>query len=351
VVRKTAQIQSLMDADILGHVRQFVQTAGQDVLDRALGWAYLSETEGSFSLEGEVPTADKAQAFVHLLKHAGDPRPLDEDTLCEWQRLSITNELDKAFEYRSEQNRLQKGPGAAGVRYVPPAPDQVPELMDGLLRLANDRPNGIDPLVHAAVVSFGFVFIHPFMDGNGRLSRFLAHHCLGQSGALPRAVVLPISVAMKRHEGEYLRALTSFSKPARELCDVRWASGEEYDFRWLDTAQEAFRYMDLTAPTEFTLHMAQVALEKDLLHETQWLMQFDQVFNQVKAQHDIRDADLSALITIAFHNGGVISNKKRKAFAERVPSRVMNAIDEACSGCLQRAAQAGGSNDEALPAS
>jgi len=35
-------------------------------------------------------------------------------------------------------------------------------------------------LVRAAVVSFAFVFIHPFMNGNGRLSRFLIHHCLGQ---------------------------------------------------------------------------------------------------------------------------------------------------------------------------
>lgn len=168
--------------------------------------------------------------------------------------------------------------------------------------------------------------------------------------ALPHAVVLPISVAMQRHEKDYLLALTSFSKPAREFCDVRWASGEEYDFRWQANAQEAFQYMDLTAPAEFTLQMALVALKKDLLHETQWLMQFDHVYNQVKEQHDIRDADLSALITIAFHNGGVISGKKRKAYAERVPARVMDAIDEACSRCLQSAVQVSGSGDEDMPA-
>jgi len=234
-------------------------------------------------LEGEIPSADKSKAFVHLLKHADNPQPLDEDTLCEWQRLAVANARDQAFEYRSAQNRLQKGAGAVGVRYVPPAPEHVVELMDGLVKLANDRPAGIDPLVHASIISFGFVFIHPFMDGNGRLSRFLVHHSLGQSGTLPRAVVLPISVAMKRHEDEYLQALTTFSKPARDLCDVRWGGGDEYDFRWMPHAKEAFRYMDLTAQAEFTLQMAQAAMEKDLLQETQWLMQFDQVFGNREA--------------------------------------------------------------------
>ena len=65
--------------------------------------------------------------------------------------------------------------GAAGVSYVPPWPDLAVELMAGLMRLANHRPASLDVLVHAAVVSFAFVFIHPFMDGNGRLSRYLIH--------------------------------------------------------------------------------------------------------------------------------------------------------------------------------
>jgi hypothetical protein len=351
VVRKTPEIQALMHADILGQVHRFVESAGQDLLDRALSWAYLSETEGSYSLEGEIPSTDKSKAFVHLLKHASDPQPLDEDTLCEWQRLTVAHARDHAFEYRSEQNRLQKGTGAAGVRYVPPAPEHVVDLMDGLVKLANERPAGIDPLVHASIISFGFVFIHPFMDGNGRLSRFLVHHSLGQSGALPRAVVLPISVAMKRHEDEYLQALTAYSRPARDLCDVRWAAGEEYDFRWLPHAKEAFQYMDLTAQAEFTLQMAQAAMEKDLLQETRWLMQFDQVFEHIDKRYNIRSGDLSDLITIAFQNGGTISNSKRKTYSNRVDGHVMDAIDEACSRCLREAAQdAGHPDDDGLPA-
>ena len=33
----------------------------------------------------------------------------------------------------------------------------------------------MDPVIHSAAVAFGFVFIHPFMDGNGPLHRYLIH--------------------------------------------------------------------------------------------------------------------------------------------------------------------------------
>jgi len=55
------------------------------------------------------------------------------------------------------------------VTYIPPPPEMVPELMNELVTFANSAPREVDPIVAASVASFGFVFIHPFMDGNGRL--------------------------------------------------------------------------------------------------------------------------------------------------------------------------------------
>jgi len=85
------------------------------------------------------------------------------------------------------------------------------------MRFANHSARQVDPLVAAAVVAFGFVFLHPFMDGNGRLSRFLIHQTLCHSGALQNGLLLPVSVAMKHEESGYLEALKGFSKPAREF--------------------------------------------------------------------------------------------------------------------------------------
>lgn len=328
VIRRTSQLQALLQEDVLGQAAEFARNHTGEMLDRALNWAYLSETEGSFAIEGEVPTQGKAAAFAHLLKHASDPRKLTEEGLCALQNIAITNPLDLAVSFRNDQNRLQRGRGAAGVRYVPPRPELVDGLMAGLMRLANQRPRNLPPLVHAAAVSFGFVFVHPFMDGNGRLSRFLIHHCLGQSGALPSVFVLPVSMSMKRHEKEYLDALNSFSKPARELCQVMWISGDDFTYDWLPGSDHAFRFMDLTECTVFTLRMAKAALEEDLQRETQWLADFDQVFDMIKRDHDIRDQDLSSLILFAFDNQGVLSRNRRKQYGERVPQDTLDAIEQ-----------------------
>ncbi|WP_236650924.1 Fic family protein [Aquabacterium fontiphilum] len=161
------------------------------------------------------------------------------------------------------------------------------------MRLTNQRVAELGPLVHAAVVSFAFVFIHPFMDGNGRLSRYLIHHCLGQSGRLPPQFLLPISVAMKKHEADYLRALTTFSKPARQLCQVTWGGDEHYTYEWAPEADTWFRCMDL------------------------------------------RGSDLANLIVTIFQNGGTLSNNRRKRYAERVQDHVLDAIEEAVSRAMQ----------------
>ncbi|MDZ7769500.1 MAG: Fic family protein [Woeseiaceae bacterium] len=54
---------------------------------------------------------------------------------------------------------------------MPPRPADVPRLMRGLLDMTTRNPE-MDAVVFAASVAFGFVFVHPFMDGNGRIHRY-----------------------------------------------------------------------------------------------------------------------------------------------------------------------------------
>jgi len=336
VVRKTPALMALIDKDILGQAQAFAESVGEAMLERALNWAYLSETEGSFAIEGEAPTADKAALFAALLRRAHEQRQLTEEWLVELQNAAISNPFDKAVQFRTEQNRLQRDvPGAAGVTYVPPAPELAVDLMNGLMRLTNQRAAELDPLVHAAVVSFAFVFIHPFMDGNGRLSRYLIHHCLGQSGRLPPQFLLPISVAMKKHEAEYLHALTSFSKPARQLCQVTWGGDEHYTYEWAPEADTWFRYMDLSEAATFTLAMAEASLDTHMRQEVDFLALFDRVKRYINERHDLRGSDLANLIVTIFQNQGTLSNNRRKRYADRVQAHVLDAIEAAVSRAMQ----------------
>lgn len=327
-VERTPAIEALLAADILGNAHRFVAELAPMAAERAMSWAYLHETQSSFAIEKEIPSNSKAEAFVALLKQAGQAELLDEAYLVALQNVCMTNPLDLAAEYRHQQNWL-RGPlrGALGITYVPPPPEWVPGLMDDLLAFANEAPSQMDPLVCAAVVSFAFVFVHPFMDGNGRLSRFLFHHALCRSGQWGNGLLLPVSVAMKRNEGQYLAALQSYSKPARQTWDVTWLGDDDFDFKFKADAS-VYRYWNATACVAFGLEMAQQALNKDLKDETEFLSQFDALFKAVDQRFDVRGNDLTTLVLACLQNKGKVSANRRKKFASTVPEAVLDAIEE-----------------------
>ncbi|WP_431023344.1 Fic family protein [Halomonas sp. H5] len=335
VVRRTPEIQALLEAEILAKARAFMASLPPGMLDRAIQWAYLSETQSSFAIERESPSPDKQQRFMQLLRQAHEGRALDESYLVELQNSTVNNPFDKAAAFRHEQNYLHNGlPGALGVSYLPPPPGLCDALMEALMVWANALPEtgasahdeGVPALVAGAVLSFGFVFLHPFMDGNGRISRFLLHHTLCRLGELPRGNLLPISVAMKRHEADYLAALEAFSKPAREHWRVDWIDADHHDFVF--TGSEAlYRYWDATPAVAFTLRMAQAALDKDLKEEAAYLACFDRVYRAIDSRFDVRGSDLARLTMMCLSHGGRLSKNRRKQFRYQVPDEVLDAIE------------------------
>ncbi len=184
----------------------------------------------------------------------------------------------------------------------------------------------IDPLLKAFLVSFAFVFIHPFMDGNGRISRFLVHHGLCRSRKLEQGLILPISVAMSEHEGEYLSALESVSKPIRDLWEVTVIDDDNIDAQFKGSSSP-YRYWDATKCMEFGLRMTHYALDTTLIKETDFLKRFDIVRSYINSRYDLMDKDLHALIRMAHSNGGTLSLNRRKQYLYRVPEETIDAIE------------------------
>jgi len=329
VVERTPAIDVALKSNVLGRANEFIGGLGQGVMDRALAWAYLHETESSFAIERETPSEDKSRMFVALLHQAHDHRQVSEGYLVELQNSALTNPYDRAASFRTQQNWLRGSlRGAAGVTYIPPPPQMVPELMNELMAFANEAPALMDPVAAAAIVSFGFVFIHPFMDGNGRLSRFLFHHALCQSGRLEKGLLLPVSVAMKRNEDAYLSVLQMYSRPARERWSVRWIDEDQYDMK-LNGDPGFYRYWDATHCVEFGYQMAEQALERELRAETLFLSRYDQIVKAVGERFDLRGSDLSTLVLCCLDHDEHVSNRRRRQFEGRVPEGVFDFIERA----------------------
>jgi Fic family protein len=103
-----------------------------------------------------------------------------------------------------------------GSQHTPLNPAAVRDAMPTFFELLENENS---PAVRAVLGHFVFVFIHPYMDGNGRLGRFLMNAMLA-SGGWPWTV-MPVSMKKK-----YMAALESASsnqdiKPfARLICDL-----------------------------------------------------------------------------------------------------------------------------------
>lgn len=334
-VERTSEIDALLSLDILGRAKSFMATLPPEMMDRAIQWAYLHETRDSFAIEKEQPSEEKSRRFVQLLRQAHEGRLLTEDYLVELQNSTVSNPFDKAVAFRHEQNHLHNGLcGAAGVSYVPPAPALCQELMEELMAFANQPVRDVYALVAAAVTAFGFVFLHPFMDGNGRLSRFLIHQTLCHYGALEHGLLLPVSVAMKHEEQAYLEALKTFSQPTREFWSVTWLDADHMAFDFIGHPS-IYRYWDATHCVEFTLQMARRALEVELREETEFLDRYDQVIKAVNQRYDVRGSDLSKLVMMCLDNGGKLSKHRRKPFQYSVAEEVFGFIEEEVERVIQ----------------
>jgi len=327
-VRRTPALVAMLEADVLGQVEEFVSSIDKRILDRAVRWAYLSETDNSYAIEREKPSASKAEAFANLLSRAHDAELISESYLVALQNLAVSNPLDQADGFRVEQNRLRNEMrGALGVTYLPPSPELVPSVMDAVMGLCNDRDSQVDALVRGSLASFAFVFAHPFMDGNGRLSRFLFHKVACADPRLASGLVLPVSIAMKRNERDYLAALHSFSKPSRAFWDVTFISDDQIyqDFRG---QPEIYRYWDATTCVEFGLRMADEALQRDLRQEMDFLRRFDVIYRAINDAVDINNNDLVLIARTIAEKGELSNNRTKQLIAKgHHPELVRIAVD------------------------
>ena len=85
--------------------------------------------------------------------------------------------------------------------HTPPNREAVRDLMPALFELLTNEP---DPAVRVVLGHFMFVYIHPYMDGNGRIGRFLMNVMLAAGG-------YPWTVIPVEERNDYMAALEAAS--------------------------------------------------------------------------------------------------------------------------------------------
>ena len=188
--------------------------------------------------------------------------------------------------------------------------DDLDSLVNGLIRFDREAAGSIEPVVAAAVLAFGFVYIHPFEDGNGRIHRYLIHHALSQHGFNPPGVVFPISSAILDEIDRYRTVLESYSE--RLLPLIRWQPTSSGNVEVLNDTADFYRYFDATPHAEFLYECVKRTIEEDLPQEADYLIRFDAAQAAVMNRVEMPDRLAQNLILFVRQNDGALAKKRRE---------------------------------------
>ena len=316
LVRRTEQLEAFIASDLPARIAAAIGRLEPEVLARAVDYLYLAETRSTYSIEKELPDNQRVARFRRLLEFAGAAVALDEPQFCEWQN-EIISTIRAEYAYRDRQNWLSRGGRLRNIAdYIPPSPEQVAPMMEGLAHVAGRIDEDVDPIVVAACVSFGFVYIHPFYDGNGRLHRFLIHHLLRRAGVTPEGVVLPVSASMLKNLQVYAGLLKDYSAPRTSL--LNYALDADSDTILVKSPQPWWLYasFDATALCEFVFACIEQCVEEDLALEIRYLKAFDATRARLEGWLDLPQSRLTNLIDLIVQNHGELSNRKRAKFTD-----------------------------------
>lgn len=146
------------------------------------------------SLREHLEATNNARAFDLLENIAKQKKTIDHVVIQQIHEVVMAGILEDAGKYRTKNVRI------TGASKTPPDWSKVTKLMDELIKKIAQYER--HPLEIAAILHHRFVEIHPFIDGNGRVSRLLTNLFLIARGYPP--VVLKIEDRKKYYR--FLRA-------------------------------------------------------------------------------------------------------------------------------------------------
>ena len=314
----TPTLRALTVRDLQTRARAVVADVPADLLARTAAFLLLKDSKSSFAIENEHPPRDRIQRWGRAIGEAGR-RPIDLDELLRLQRIVIGDDrfvrlgLREDGGFVGEHDRDTRF--AVAPDHISARPEDLQSLIDGLVAFDRAAAPHLDPVLAAAALAFGFVYIHPFADGNGRLHRYLIHHVLAERGFNPPGVVFPVSAAILDRIDDYRRTLETYS--ARLLPLIEWRPTDENNVEVLNDTEDFYRFFDATPHAEFLYQCVERTIDIDLPAEAKFLKAHDGCQRALANIVDRPDRTADLLFSFLRQNNGVLSQRGRdKEFAK-----------------------------------
>lgn len=314
-VRRTEILEKYIELHLDDKAKQLLTKYDPHLISRACNYLYTKETMSSYQIEREQPDKSRVIRFVNMLQQAHTIETLSKEILIELQN-TLVDPRFKDVDYRCTQNYVGENinPYFQKIHYISPKPEDVAELMQGLLEsLERMFYAQIHPVIIAAIISFGFVFIHPFEDGNGRIHRFLIHYVLSKKEFTPKDMIFPVSSIMLQNISDYDAILESFSKPLLSVL-TNYVLSNEGKLTVKQDSKSFYQYIDFTKMAEYLFVCIDAAIHKDMLNEIEFLANYDKTKKAMQEIVEMPDNKIDLFIRFVMQNNGKLSPQKQKNY-------------------------------------
>lgn len=310
LIRRTEKLEDYISRNLAKKTVEVIHGIHKDILLRTSAFLLLKDSKASFTIEGEKPTQNRALRWGKAIGQAGS-KPLSKDELLRLQQIVIENSrfvdmgLRKKGGFVGEHDRTT---GEPIPEHISARWQDLNKLIDGLIETAKLlESNSFHPVLSATKIAFGFVFIHPFEDGNGRIHRYLIHHLLSVMKFTPQGIIFPVSSAILDRIDDYRKVLETYSQPILDF--IKWKRTEDNNVEVLNETIDYYRYFDATVQSEFLFECVESTIDSIIPQEVAYLQKYDAMKTWLDDNFEMPDRMVALLIRFLEQNKGLLSKR------------------------------------------
>lgn len=313
LIFKTDKLINYVEENLSNKKNSYLKAIHKGVLQRASAFLLLKDSKASFTIEGENPTNNRAVRWGKAIGQAGS-KPLDKEELLRLQQIVIENSRFLKMGFREEGGFVGEHDRTTGEpmpEHISAKWQDVIPLIDGLLSAYKKmEESGFNAVLAASKIAFGFVFIHPYVDGNGRIHRYLIHHILSKMQFAQQGIIFPVSASILNHIDDYRIVLEAYSHPLLDF--IEWKKTNSNNVEVLNETIDFYRYFDATKQAEFLYDCVNDTIENVIPNEVEYLQKYDEMKNYLDNVFQMPDKMVALLIRFLEQNNGSISKRARE---------------------------------------
>ncbi|MBK9642075.1 MAG: Fic family protein [Saprospiraceae bacterium] len=328
LIRKTDKLNQYIEKNISTHTEKYIKDIHAEVLKRASAFLLLKDSKASFTIEGESPKSKRMARWGQAIGQAGRIE-LNKEELLRLQQIIIENPRFVDMGFRNKGGFIGEHDRITGE----PLPDHISakwqdldHLMTSLIQTNQMLlKSDMDAVLSATIIAFGFVFIHPFEDGNGRLHRYLIHHILSKKQFSKQGMIFPVSASILDHIVDYRKVLEAYSLPLLDYID--WRETNDHNIEVLNDTMDYYAYFDATKQAEFMYDCVMDTIENIIPREVNYIIRYDQFKRYIEDEFEMPDKLVALLVRFLEQNGGSLSKRAKENEFDKLNEEEISKIE------------------------